>query len=369
MSPQEEAINPNGGQKQEEQENKPLSKAPYESVLLKTVEKLRDQLLLFLLGYAVLIVVLAMAGSEIIAELRYLLYGLPVLGVLAYFGLTYLRMRERAGERSAPAPVEEEEAKLHPIADAAPEQASAYDDQIELLLKVREHMSRLLIFARRELLLYPYPVKKRNEEAKYFFNEKSDRLSNQLGELRLLAPPEAVGPGESVHEMFDTLWEMSERGDPRETRKSYLAEIEEAIAWFSQVAADELRAAPRETVRAHKARLGRQIGGKMRNLLTFTDREILPYPHKEQKQNYDAEWYFKEKVEGIAAGLDTISLLAAKETIEQGNEVKRQFDALWTMAVRDEPIEIRVQQQKRITRALERFELLLRQELLASEQE
>jgi len=235
------------------------------------------------------------------------------------------------------------------------------DDRVEVMLEVRAQMSHLLTFAEREMLPYPHPTDKRNAEAKYFFNEKSERLASRLGELSLLVSPDVARQGDNVHEMFNTLWRMGERKDSRETREAYLAEIHEAIDWFTRVARQELDAMLQ--MGTHKATLSRQLMGDMKGLLSFAEREVVPYPHQEEKRNRDAEWHFKGKTEEISAGLGAMTLFVAVETLEQGNDVLHQFDALWTMAMQDEPAEKRRRQQERIERAVERFDLLLKREL------
>jgi hypothetical protein len=237
------------------------------------------------------------------------------------------------------------------------------DDRVEVMLEVRAQMSHLLTFAEREMLPYPHPTDKRNEEAKYFFNERSERLASRLGELSLLVSPDVARQGDNVYEMFNTLWRMGERKDSRETREVYLVEIREAIDWFTRVTRQELDTVSQAISKDYKARLGRQLRGKMESLLALAEREVLPYPHQEEKRNRDAEWYFKEKTEEISAGLGAMTLFAAVETLEQGNEALRQFDALWTMAMQGEPAEKRTRQQERIERAVERFDLLLKREL------
>jgi hypothetical protein len=213
------------------------------------------------------------------------------------------------------------------------------------------------------MLPYPHPTDKRNEKAKYFFNENSERLASRLGELSLLVSPDVARQGDNVYEMFNTLWGMGEREDSRGTREAYLVEIGEAIDWFTRVARQELGTVSQAVLKDYKARLGRQLRGKMESLLTLAEREVLPYPHQEEKRNRDAEWHFKGKTEEISAGLGAMTLLVAVETLEQGNDALRQFDALWTMAMQGEPAEKRRRQQERIERAVERFDLLLKGEL------
>jgi hypothetical protein len=109
--------------------------------------------------------------------------------------------------------------------------------------------------------------------------------------------------------------------------------------------------------------LGRELRGEMRSLLTFAEREVLPYPHQDERQNRDAAWYFKERTERISAGLGLMALFADAETLRQGSEALQQFEVLWTMASEDESAERRREQQERITRAIDRFDLLLKREL------
>ncbi len=237
------------------------------------------------------------------------------------------------------------------------------DDRVEVMLEVRAQMSHLLTFAEREMLPYPHPTDERNEKAKYFFNQKSERLATRLGELSLLVSPDVARQGDNVYEMFNTLWRMGERKDSRETREAYLVEIREAIDWFTRVARQELDAVSQAVLKDYKARQGRQLRGRMESLLTLAEREVLPYPHQDEKQNLDAEWHFKGKTEEISAGLGAMTLFAAAETLEQGNDALRQFDLLWAMAMQGEPAEKRRRQQERIERTVERFDLLLKQEL------
>lgn len=363
MSPKDEST---GGA--EEQDGRRASGAPYESVLLKTVEKLRDQLLLFLLGYAVLIVVLAMAGSDIIVELRYLLYAIPVLGVLAYVGLTYLRMRQEEGEEevpSTPPPPEEAAAVPSPSAsDVLPsvDETALDAEQIQVLVDVRGQMSNLLTFAVRELLPYPYSTEKRNEEIRYFFNEKCEHLAARLGELGLLVSPHLIQAGENVYEMFNALWRMCEREEPRQVKEAYLVEVRDGVQWFTDIAKGDFNVALK-AARDYKAKLARELRGEMRSLVAFSEREVMPYPHEDESQNRDAEWYFKERTERISAGLGAMTLFASRETLKRGQDVLRQFEALWRMAADGEPIEVRNEQRDRIARSMERFDLLLRREL------
>ena len=242
------------------------------------------------------------------------------------------------------------------------------DEYIAILIEARTQMSRLLTFAKREMLPYPHPVDKRNEEAKYFFNEKAERLIAKLGELSLQVSSDVVGQGETLHKMFNTLWEMGEEGTAREVREAYLAEIQEAVDWFTRISGQELDDAPPATLKTYHAQLGRQIGGQLKSLLAFIEREILPYPHQEKEQNLNAEWYLKEKTEGISAILGAMMLFGATESLKQGTEALHQIDDLWTMTVQGEPIEKRVQQQERIERTVNRFEILLRREVLAQNQ-
>jgi len=58
--------------------------APYEIPLTKAFDKLTSEVFLFLLAYLILLIGLAVFGSNLVATLRDLFYILPVLGVIAY---------------------------------------------------------------------------------------------------------------------------------------------------------------------------------------------------------------------------------------------------------------------------------------------
>ena len=60
------------------------SNAPFESALNATLRKLNDQLLLFLLGYMILVIGLVVFGSQLVPQLQLLLYVVPVLGACGY---------------------------------------------------------------------------------------------------------------------------------------------------------------------------------------------------------------------------------------------------------------------------------------------
>src|SRR5437016_2686080 len=68
-----------------------LPAAPYEVPLTRAFDKLTSQIFLFLLAYVILLIGLAVFGSQLADTLRNLFYVIPVLGVLAY---VWLRQRK-----------------------------------------------------------------------------------------------------------------------------------------------------------------------------------------------------------------------------------------------------------------------------------
>jgi hypothetical protein len=58
--------------------------APYETVLIKAFDKLTSQVFIFLLAYLILVIGLAVFAPQLVAEVRTILYALPVLGIGAY---------------------------------------------------------------------------------------------------------------------------------------------------------------------------------------------------------------------------------------------------------------------------------------------
>src|SRR5436305_7829631 len=58
--------------------------APYEVPLTKAFDKLTSQIFLFLLAYVILLIGLAVFGSNLAVTLRSLFYILPILGIAAY---------------------------------------------------------------------------------------------------------------------------------------------------------------------------------------------------------------------------------------------------------------------------------------------
>lgn len=62
----------------------PASPVPYATVLAKAFDKLTSQILIFLLAYVILLIGLAVFGSQMAATYRNLLYIIPLLGVGAF---------------------------------------------------------------------------------------------------------------------------------------------------------------------------------------------------------------------------------------------------------------------------------------------
>lgn len=62
----------------------PDSSAPYAVVLAKAFDKLTSQVLIFLLAYVILLIGLAVFGSQLATTFRHLLYVIPLLGVAAF---------------------------------------------------------------------------------------------------------------------------------------------------------------------------------------------------------------------------------------------------------------------------------------------
>lgn len=69
------------------------SPSPYEAVLIKAFERLTSEIFLFLLAYAVLVVVLSVFNVAMTDTLQNLLYLIPILGVITY---TWVRQRSLA---------------------------------------------------------------------------------------------------------------------------------------------------------------------------------------------------------------------------------------------------------------------------------
>jgi hypothetical protein len=63
---------------------------PYEATLNTALNKLTNEIFIFLLAYLMLLIGLSVFGSSLVAELRTLLYIIPILGVMAY-----VRLRRR----------------------------------------------------------------------------------------------------------------------------------------------------------------------------------------------------------------------------------------------------------------------------------
>ncbi|MFS0517802.1 hypothetical protein ACEYW6_24235 [Nostoc sp. UIC 10607] len=74
------------------------SKAPFEDVLGKGIEKLTSEIFIFLLCYTMLLIGIGVFGTKLATELRTLLYILPVLGVGPYF---WLRRQQLTAEAQA----------------------------------------------------------------------------------------------------------------------------------------------------------------------------------------------------------------------------------------------------------------------------
>jgi len=71
---------------------------PYEAVLLKAMDKLTSQILIFLIAYTILLIALYAYGPQMATWLRNLFYIIPVLGVGAY---AWLRRRDIVKEADA----------------------------------------------------------------------------------------------------------------------------------------------------------------------------------------------------------------------------------------------------------------------------
>ena len=61
-----------------------IGAVPYETVLIKALDKLTSQVFIFLLAYLILVIGLAVLAPQLTVEVRTLLYVLPVLGIGAY---------------------------------------------------------------------------------------------------------------------------------------------------------------------------------------------------------------------------------------------------------------------------------------------
>ena len=58
--------------------------APYAAVLAKAFDKLTSQVLIFLLAYVILLIGVAVFGSQLTTTMRNLLYVIPLLGVVGF---------------------------------------------------------------------------------------------------------------------------------------------------------------------------------------------------------------------------------------------------------------------------------------------
>ena len=72
-----------------------ITAPPYEEVLKSAFNKLTSEILIFLLAYTILLIGVALFGSDLASELRTLLYVIPILGVAAY---VWLKRRDIAQE-------------------------------------------------------------------------------------------------------------------------------------------------------------------------------------------------------------------------------------------------------------------------------
>src|SRR5215470_16459936 len=73
--------------------------APFEAPLTKAFDKLTSEIFIFLLAYVILLIGLAIFGSELANTLRNLLYLIPVLGVMAYVWLQQRKIVNVAKEQ------------------------------------------------------------------------------------------------------------------------------------------------------------------------------------------------------------------------------------------------------------------------------
>ena len=80
----------------EQSKPKPQTDAPYEGALNIALNKLTSEVLIFLLAYTILLIGIAVFGSGLAAELRTLLYVIPILGVVAYAWLQKRQILKRA---------------------------------------------------------------------------------------------------------------------------------------------------------------------------------------------------------------------------------------------------------------------------------
>lgn len=75
------------------------SSAPYEAPLTKAFDKLTSQVFIFLLAYVILLIGLAVFGSEMATTLRNLFYIIPILGVVAYLWLRQSEIAKKASKQ------------------------------------------------------------------------------------------------------------------------------------------------------------------------------------------------------------------------------------------------------------------------------
>ncbi|MEH2238317.1 hypothetical protein [Nostoc sp.] len=71
------------------------SKAPFETVLSKGIEKLTSEIFIFLLCYTILLIGMAVLGTKLPTQLRTLLYILPVLGISSYLLLQGQKLKNK----------------------------------------------------------------------------------------------------------------------------------------------------------------------------------------------------------------------------------------------------------------------------------
>jgi hypothetical protein len=74
--------------------------SPYEAALNAAFKQLTDQILIFLLAYMILLIGISVFGQDIAAQLRTLLYIIPILGVAAYVWVRRSSLSKRTRDRS-----------------------------------------------------------------------------------------------------------------------------------------------------------------------------------------------------------------------------------------------------------------------------
>lgn len=74
-------------------------KVPFEAALSKGIEKLTSEIFIFLLCYTILLIGMAVLGTNLPKELRTLLYILPVLGIGSYLLLQGQKLKKKTRYR------------------------------------------------------------------------------------------------------------------------------------------------------------------------------------------------------------------------------------------------------------------------------